>query len=318
MNISLFADLLADCISIEYLTHCLPLYKVSAVYFELVKMADPMDYEWTMPRSPPFDISTFDPKTLSEEFKHTASLDPDLYPIDAKPALEHATSRRDWVRRDTAVEVSPSVFALGKEPYPGLKFVRQVPEWNMTTPEYNYSNPWFGESFILRCLTPARLLELGCINTDTTPVSNRYRIDNDVAARASRSRIAPQLYIGRHYGIHPVVRRTNFNLTSDYEYECLKPTLRLVSKLLEMDSVLDMLWALGQRWTQVQGTKRMKDVYVYYTGRSTPQQRRGTALELIRLAEHVCFRFGDTEQYGAHATTSPIDGKPGLRGGPTA
>jgi hypothetical protein len=101
----------------------------------------------------------------------------------------------------------------------------------------------------LRFLTPAKLLELGCINTGTgmfSPISPRYRIDPEVAARASKLRTAPQLYVGNPDGIHPLVRRNKFHLTSDYEDECLKPTLRIVTKLLELDSVLDMLWALGQ------------------------------------------------------------------------
>lgn len=283
-------------------------------------MSGPMEFEWTTPRSPPFDISKFDPKTLSEEYINTASLDPDLCPLNAKPALEHATSRRDWVRRNTAVRVSPSVLALGKNPYPGLKFVRKVPGWNMYTPEYDYSKPWFGESQVLKHLTPAKLLELGCINTDTSvlsPISRRYRIDTNIAKRANKSDTAPKLHIGNHDGIHAIVRRNNFNRTSDYEYECLKPTLRIVTKFLEMDSVLDMLWALGQRWTQVRGTKRLKDVYVYYTGRSTPQQRQDTALELVKLAAHVCFEFVDCGDTTGDAKTTALDGKPGLRAGTT-
>lgn len=150
-----------------------------------------------------------------------------------------------------------------------------------------------------------------------SPVSRRYRIDTNIAERADKSTTAPRLHIGNHDGIHPIVRRNNFNRTSDYEYECLKPTLRIVTKLLEMNSVLDMLWALGQRWTQVRGTKRLKDVYVDYTGRSTPQQRQDTALELLQLAEHVCFEwvdFGDTK---GEARTTALDGKPGLRAGAT-
>jgi hypothetical protein len=281
-----------------------------------------MDIQWPEPTplSPPFDISTFDPSILSEEYIKTANRDPNLCLVGTKPALEHATSRRDWVRRKRTTEVSPSVLALGKDPYPGLRQRRDMPDWNMTTDEYDYSKPWFGDSLIMRFLTPAKLLELGCINTGTgmfSPISYRYRIDPEVAARASKLRTTPQLYIGDHDGIHPLVRRNNFRLTSDYEYECLKPTLRIVTKLLELDSVLDMLWALGQRWTQVQGTKMMKDVYVYYTGRSTPQQRRDTALELVQLSKYVYFEWGDTETWHlAHAATSMLN-EPGLRGGIT-
>lgn len=87
--------------------------------------------------------------------------------------------------------------------------------------------------------------------------------------------------------------------------------------MLEMDSVLDLLWALGQRWTQVQNTKMMKDVYVYCTGRSTPQQRQDTALELVHMSRYVSFEFGDAiHQYNGYALTNPLKA-PGLRGGNT-
>lgn len=163
-------------------------------------------------------------------------------------------------------------------------------------------------------------MELGCINTGTglfSPISPQFRIDQEVAARASKQRTAPGLYIGNRDGIHPIVRRNQFKLTSDYEYECLKPTLRIVTRMLEMDSVLDMLWALGQRWTQVRGTKKMKDVYVYYTGQSTPQQRRHTAHELEKLSEYVHFEWGDTKNLDSVSARVLTIDKPGLRGGKT-
>ncbi|KAH0274148.1 hypothetical protein KCU74_g9830, partial [Aureobasidium melanogenum] len=272
------------------------------------------------PSSPPFDASTFDPSTLSKAELKLMVLDPDLCLIGTKPALEDAASKHGWVRRKYTVEVSPSVLALGKNPYPGLRQSRPIPELNRNTPAYDPCQPWFGDNPLLRYLTPSKLLQLGCINTGTgifSPISPQFRIDQEVAARVSRQRTAPGLYMGKHDGIHPIVRRSQFRLTSDYEYECLKPTLRIVTKMLEMDSVLDMLWSLGQRWTQVRGTKKIKDVYVYYTGRSTPQQRRDTAIELEKLVNFVNFEWGDTKNLdGVSARTYTID-KPGLRGGLT-
>lgn len=88
--------------------------------------------------------------------------------------------------------------------------------------------------------------------------------------------------------------------------------------MLEMDSVLDVFWALGERLTQVRGTKKMKDVYVYYTGRSTFQQRRQTAKELAKLSDYVYFEWGDTKNFDyAHGVTHPIVDKLGMRGGTT-
>ncbi|KAK6006987.1 hypothetical protein QM012_005995 [Aureobasidium pullulans] len=73
------------------------------------------------PLSPPFIATTFDPSTFSEDYLRQTVLDPDLCLIGTKPALEQAKSKRDWVRRKYTVEVSPSVLALGKNPYHGLK-----------------------------------------------------------------------------------------------------------------------------------------------------------------------------------------------------
>lgn len=251
------------------------------------------------PPSPPFDASTFDLSTLSKDELKQMVLDPDLCLIDTRPSRNNATSKREWVRRKYTVEVSPSVLALGKNPYPGLRQSRSIPELNRNTPAYDPCQPWFGDNPLLRYLTPSKLMKLGCINTGTgvsLPISPQFRIDQEVVARVSRQRTAPGLYMGKHDGIHPIVRRSQFRLTSDYEYECLKPTLRIVTKMLEMDSVLDM---------------------VYYTGRSTPQQRRDTALELEKLVNFVHFEWGDTKNLDSVcAKTYPMD-EPGLRGGIT-
>ncbi|KAI4717170.1 hypothetical protein E4T48_06648 [Aureobasidium sp. EXF-10727] len=271
------------------------------------------------PPSPLFDASTFDDSTLSEDFIRNASRDPDLCLLDQRPDPKLATSKHDWVRRTKTYGVTPSVLALGKNPYPGLRVTRPIPELNQDTPAYDPFKPWFGDSYILNRLTPSRLLEEGCININTgvfAPISPRFCIDGEVATRASQARTDPGLYIGNHDGIHPVVGRNQFHLTSDYEYECLKPTLRVVTKMLEMDSVLDMLWALGSRWTQEVPTKMKKDIYVYYTGRSTHVQRMETAWELEQLSNHVHFEWGEISTLsGAQARTFYVESKPGLRGG---
>jgi hypothetical protein len=200
-------------------------------------MSQPGVIHWPKP-TPLFDISTFDPNTLSDEFKHVASQDPDLCLFHEKPDRMLAFSRWDFVRRATTVEVAPNVLALGKNPYPKLREKIDIDDFEQ--PAYDLQMPWFGKSRILPWLTPHELWERGCINTLLgKSVSSRFEINAAVAAKACRDRPTSHYtdthgyswhvggrnaYIDSHEGIHPIVCRNNFKNTSDYEYECLKPT----------------------------------------------------------------------------------------------
>jgi hypothetical protein len=291
-------------------------------------MSQPGVFHWLKP-TPPFDISTFDPNTLSDEYKHVASQDPDLCLVHEKPDRMLATSKWDFVRRSTTVEVAPIVLALGINPYPKLREKIDIPDFDQ--PAYDLQMPWFGKSRILPWLTPHELWERGCINTMLgKSVSSQFEIDAAVAVKACRDRPTSHhtdthgyswhvggrnAYIDSHEGIHPIVCRNNFKNTSDYEYECHKPTLRIVSKMLEMESVLDQLWALGQPWVKVPDTKMMKDNYVYYSGKSTAVQRLKTAQELRQLSNFVYFDWGNVMGLDAIAYAEALADKPGLRGG---
>ncbi|KAI4739884.1 hypothetical protein E4T50_09673 [Aureobasidium sp. EXF-12298] len=294
-------------------------------------MSRPRNSLWPRPTlPPPFDISTFDPSTLIPEFTQVASEDPDLCLVQEKPDPMLADSAWDFVRRSNTVEVAPNVLALGKNPFPKLRDDIHIPDFDYRN--YDRQMPWFGESFILKWLTPHELWERGCINTMLgKSISRQFQVDTAVAAKACRDRPTSHYtdihgykwpvgycnsYVGSHDGIHPIVRRSNFRNTSDYEYECLKPTLRIASRMLKMDSVLDQLWALGQPWTKVPDTKTTKDNYVYYTGRSTAPQRFETAQELRQLSNYVHFDWGNVAPgLNAHALTEHLTDKPGLRGG---
>ncbi|TIA37828.1 hypothetical protein D6C78_04456 [Aureobasidium pullulans] len=131
-------------------------------------------------------------------------------------------------------------------------------------------------------------------------------------ANANKDRSAMKLH-GDLNGIHPCFRRGNWVETSDFEYELMKPILRVASKMLEMPSLLDMWHALGSPLHHKPGTKMMpKGSYVYYTGRSSEDERTKTSAEMERLANYVTFRWEDTG--GMFACTSVDEKKIGLRG----
>ncbi|TIA37834.1 hypothetical protein D6C78_04458 [Aureobasidium pullulans] len=262
-----------------------------------------------------FKASTFDPRTIPKKTSDDWTQDPDLVVFGQPwPDPSTATTAREYCRRLVPIQVSPSVFKLGKHAYPVLKQRRYAS--NRLTPEYDYNKPWMGDrSYILKLITPKKLLDLGCINidtSDTSPISPQFRIDYAAAAKASKDRnvsVSP----GSEKNIHPLLRRRQFRNTSDWEYEHLKPTLRIVSMMLETSSVLDMLHALGSKLHKKPGTKMFpRDVWVYYTGRSTHMDRAETALETIKMAKFMYFTWMSGDDSGASAITSPLK-TPGLR-----
>lgn len=262
-----------------------------------------------------FKASTFDPSTIPKKTFDDWTQDPDFVVFGQPgPDPSTATTAREYCRRLVPIQVSPSVFKLGKHAYPVLKQRRYAS--NRLTPEYDYNKPWMGDrSYILKLITPKKLLDLGCINidtSDTSPISPQFRIDYAAAAKASKDRnvsVSP----GSEKNIHPLLRRRQFRNTSDWEYEHLKPTLRIVSMMLETSSVLDMLHALGSKLHKKPGTKMFpRDVWVYYTGRSTHMDRAETALETIKMAKFMYFTWMSGDDSGASAITSPLK-TPGLR-----
>lgn len=146
---------------------------------------------------------------------------------------------------------------------------------------------------------PGELQQLGCINLETNDkpdieVSPRFRVDTAALASASTDRHVMNT-IGNNRDIHPCLRRTNWKQTSDAEYEYLKPVLRIVTKMMEMDSVLDLWFALGQPMQKLPRTEMLKAQkikhWVYYTGRSTVGQRVHTKSEMKALRDYVTFSW---------------------------
>lgn len=65
------------------------------------------------------------------------------------PYLEEAKSPYEYYRRTIATYISPAVFELGENPYPGLHKTRHIPELQTDTPQYSATSPWMGENDIL-------------------------------------------------------------------------------------------------------------------------------------------------------------------------
>ncbi|KAG9601077.1 hypothetical protein KCU77_g2689, partial [Aureobasidium melanogenum] len=156
-----------------------------------------------------------------------------------------------------------------------------------------------GTSSILQFVTPDGLQRLGCINLEADDnsdfgVSPRFRVNTETLASASTDRSVMNV-IGNNRDIHPCLRRTNWKETSDAEYEYLKPVLRIVTKMMEMDGVLDLWFALGQPMQKLPQNDMLKaqniQHRIYYTGRSTVGQRVHTKSEMKALCDYVTFSW---------------------------
>ena len=99
---------------------------------------------------PPFDPLSFNPRDLPKELLVEWSRDPSMF-LDkpGHPTQYDAKNRVEYVKRMVAVYVSPAVFALGKDPYPGLRENRYIPELRTTTPIYRDTRPWMGSNYLL-------------------------------------------------------------------------------------------------------------------------------------------------------------------------
>ncbi|KAI5242439.1 hypothetical protein E4T42_07699 [Aureobasidium subglaciale] len=245
------------------------------------------------------DASQYELSDLTQAEMSQWAIDPNLYLQGARTDPKKAITKKEYCKRMCAIGVSANVLALGKDPYPQLRVdVSSMPDIDGLQQPWDDTVPWFGHSTILRYITPSQLLDYGSINIDDSkdmPVSPQFKVDQVTARTASRDRTSVQ-YVGNHNNIHPIVRRSNFKETSPWEYEYLKPSLRILSKMLEMDSVLETFHALGRSMTPVPGTKkRPGNAYVYTPRQLSDQERADIVFELRQLSNFVYFewRSGD-------------------------
>lgn len=210
-------------------------------------------------------------------------------------------------------EVSPEVHALGLNPYPRMRQRRVMPELNdKETPTYDEYMPWMGNNLLLHFITPAQLMHLGCINVNATAglVSPMFSVNKNDAALASKDRNRSSTF-GDNTGIHPVFGRRNWRETSDFEYECLKPSLRLATKLLEMEVAVDLWTALAKPWIRSPGTPLAESkggYYRYFTGQSTAEEREATVAETRLLDGHVIFEWADLDDACAQTSQAEAEG----------
>jgi hypothetical protein len=172
-------------------------------------------------------------------------------------------------------------------------------------------------------VAPDELHRLGCINLETSEnseieISARFQVDTTVLATASTNRKI-RTTTGDNEDIHPCFHRRNWKATSDAEYEYLKPVLRIATKMLAMDGILDLWTALGQPLQRLPQNKMLleqkEEHRVYYTGRTSPGQRGRTQQEMIMLADFVT--FGWKHDVTLSGSTETLVKKRGLRLGKT-
>ncbi|KAH0369928.1 hypothetical protein KCU65_g2960, partial [Aureobasidium melanogenum] len=259
----------------------------------------------------PFNPLTFNPLSIPSSKRSLWRQDPPLEVADGnEPKTSTATSAREYYRILKTTYVSPAVKALGTNPYPGLRQRRWIQELETETPEYNGKMPWMGISRILQFVTPGELQRLGCINleTDDNPeieVSPRFKVDTATLASASKDKTITTI-IGNNKDIHPCLRRQNWKQTSDAEYEYLKPVLRIVTKMLEMDGVVDLCHACDIRLDThllyiISGGTQLNASY-YNPSASDKSAYMRTQLLLanviIHELTHAWFNNVTTETYG--------------------
>ncbi|THX66856.1 male sterility protein [Aureobasidium pullulans] len=181
---------------------------------------------------------------------------------------------------------------MGKLPYPQLRNLKHF-ENGKTVPSYNPKLPWMGYGKILRYFTPEALIQFGIINLSPSfRISSNFEVDpRAIKAIRSKERFAPD-----NSGIHPIFKNTpdHWDHTSDLMYEYLKPSLRIASKILDMEVVLDFLTAVGKPWVEEEPTllheaKSGRKQYSFYPKPLTSAERAVTAEALIHMQDFVDF-----------------------------
>jgi hypothetical protein len=104
--------------------------------------------------SPPFDALTFDHNNVPKERRAVWARNPSIAVDDPGAPTKHdAKSAYEYYRRMRATKVSRAVFALGKNPYPGLHDHRHVSALQTNTSKYNPTLPWMGKDPVLRYIS---------------------------------------------------------------------------------------------------------------------------------------------------------------------
>ncbi|THY35918.1 hypothetical protein D6D01_00938 [Aureobasidium pullulans] len=200
---------------------------------------------------------------------------------------------------------------MGKLPYPELRNLKHL-ENGKTVTSYNPKLPWMGYGTILRYFTPEALIQFGIINLSPSfRISSNFEVDpRAIKAIRSKERFAPD-----NSGIHPIFKNTpgHWGHTSDLMYEYLKPSLRIATKILDMEVVLDFLTAVGKPWVEEEPTllheaKSGQKQYSFYPKPLTSAERAVTAEALIHMQDFVDFDwdFNSPLSVAGYTTTRKV------------
>jgi hypothetical protein len=142
------------------------------------------------------------------------------------------------------------------------------------------------------------LKQLGCIDLETNEnpiieISPRSRVDTKALATASTDRSVMTI-IGNNDGIHPTFRRSNWQGTSNAEYEYLEPVLRIATGMLAMDGILDLCNALGQPLKHLPRNKLLRKQKKEASG--VLYRRNFSVTKIANEGKDVCaMRFRDLQ-----------------------
>lgn len=235
----------------------------------------------------------------------------------------------------TAAQVSKEVHALGKVPFPALKSVLGIKRSGATKKEEVYDNrmAWMGSSPLLKYMTPGELNWRGVINMNPNlQVSDRFKVNARTVKALQDSASDPTLprpILDNITGIHPIFRRQNWPNTPDVVFEYLKPSIRIASKILQMETVLALFYASGddKNWNEEpkndfmrkHESKTQSQVDYYCTINPVPldnNKTRDIMKDLVDMQSYIQFLFRALP-FRVEAETQPrLQGKqemPGLR-----
>ncbi|KAG9512764.1 hypothetical protein KCV07_g9234, partial [Aureobasidium melanogenum] len=131
---------------------------------------------------------------------------------------------------------------LGEHPFPELKIYSGIPS-------YNDSCHWHGSDPILSSLSVGSLARFGAINVD--PRTNLLTVPTYPAVDESlKNRYFDPAGTARYNDaqFHPIFRRKNFPIMDDYDYELLKPVLKVATELLSSFDTLGFFKGLFNAW----------------------------------------------------------------------
>ncbi|KAG9843642.1 hypothetical protein KCU98_g5884, partial [Aureobasidium melanogenum] len=131
---------------------------------------------------------------------------------------------------------------LGEHPFPELKNYSGIPA-------YQDACHWHGSDPILSSLSVGSLARFGAINVDPRTDLLAVPIYPTVDESLKNKHFDPQGTANYNDAqFHPIFRRKNFPSMDDYDYELLKPVLKVATELLSSFDTLGFFKGLSNAW----------------------------------------------------------------------